>query len=96
MKKLIYLSTIALLLALPGVAQADSHSEDLDDLTPSEIFCPLVSASDMPKNADDEIQDVVSSTYSGLSFGERKVLAEMDDHVDDDDTVRVVCMPEEG
>jgi hypothetical protein len=91
MKKLIYLSTATLLLALPGIAQAE---ENLNDLTPSEIFCPLTSASDMVKNADDEIHDMVGSTSSDLSFEEKKVLDKMDDNVDDQDTVRMVCMPE--
>lgn len=91
MKKLIYLSTAALLLALPGIVQA----EDLKDLTPSEVFCPLTSSSDMSKNADDEINDVVGSNLSGLSIDEKKVLEKMDDNVDDEDTVRMVCMPKE-
>lgn len=92
MKKIIYLSTAALFLALPRIAQA---KEPLNDLTPSEIFCPLVSPSDMSKNADDEIQDMVVSSFSKLSFDEKKVLEKMDDNVDDRDTVRVVCMPRE-
>jgi hypothetical protein len=95
MKKLIYLSTVALLLALPGIAQADQHQERLDDLTPSEIFCPLTSPSDLSKNADDEISHEVSSTSNGLSIDERKTLEKMDDNVDDQDTVRMVCSPTE-
>lgn len=92
MKKIIYLSTVALLLALPGIVQAE---ENLKDLTPSEIFCPLTSPSDMAKNADDEINDVIASTSNGLSFDERKVLEKMDNNVDDQDTVRMICMPKE-
>ncbi len=91
MKKLFYLSTAAILLFFPSIANAQS-SNDLD-LTPSEVFCSNKSA--RRGSAITEINRMLNSRSRRLSAEEKQVLAKMVEILDASDTIENVCSPEE-
>ncbi len=89
MKKVIYLSTAALLLIFPSVTKAEASN----DLTPSEVFCSNTNAKS--GNAIAEINKMVGSTSNRLSMKEKQVLRTMAEMLDNNDTVQDICYPTE-
>ena len=91
MKKLFYLSTAAILLFFPSIANAQSSSDS--DLTPSEVFC----SNKLARNgsAITEINRMLNSKSSRLSAEEREVLSKMVEILDTSDTIKTVCSPAE-
>ncbi|MEM7590397.1 MAG: hypothetical protein AAF383_02545 [Cyanobacteria bacterium P01_A01_bin.83] len=88
MKKLFCLSTTALLLLFPPVANAEA----VTDLTASEVFCSNTSAT--RGNAIAEINNMLNTRPNRLSADERQILIEMKEILDGSDTVQDVCSPE--
>lgn len=87
MKKLFCLSTTALLLLFPTVANAEAAT----DLTASEVFCSNTSAT--RGNAIAEINKMLNTRPNRLSADEKEILIEMKKILDGKDTVRDVCYP---